>query len=111
MGKYIAKIKAVIEEAEIIGIEPIELFKNTIGNLTFNKVSAGNYDVISVDKFNIDTTSVYIQPSDGSSSPTTGMFFVSVIDANTIRISSINVNNDDAVDIDFRHLDFKIKTR
>lgn len=107
MNTYNSKLCSIVEDTLIVGMNSTAS-TNEIGALTFHKIGVGQYNCVSDRLFSLELTRVRIQPSDGTTTPATGMFFAHVIDENTILIYSTNVNTDDCVDADFGHLDFEI---
>lgn len=108
MGKFISKLKANIEESIIIGIES-KSSKNSIGPIIFGMLQPGEYFADSDELFDKDKTEVFVQSSDGSSSPAFGQFYSWVESSSRVKIVSMN-QNDEVVPADFRNLTFKIKT-
>ena len=108
MSKYNSKLKAVVSNGIITGIQST-VKENSIGAIAFAMDSTGNYLCTSDGLFNKETTEVCIDPTDGTSSPAFGIFFAYVLDTNTILINSLNVNTDDSVEAGFNNLTFKIK--
>lgn len=107
--KYISKLSAVVEETLIVGVHT-RLRKNTIGNISFERLSPAQYKCVSeYGQFNPLTTKVTIALTGAFSSSTANQWYAYVNDENTIFFGCINVVTQDPADDDFRNLDFEIE--
>jgi len=101
------KLSSIVEDAEITGMN---VFQTLGANLGINAVKngIGSYDLIISNGFLTENTALRINPTDGTSSPAAGMFFVQKLSNIKINIWSQNMN-DDLVDINFKNLDLEIE--
>jgi len=103
-----SKLKAIVENTEIVGIECLEL-TNTNLELTFQKIDVGQFHCISDGLFTLGRTQSYVNINDGTSDVYNGIFLTKNIDENTILIYCENLQTTDCIDLDFRDLDFNIE--
>lgn len=108
MTLYKTKLTSVVTNSIITGIDG-NLICNTIGNISLVMKGRAEYEAKSNGLFTAGRTTPTIALTDGTSSPTTGMFFCKWVDESTISIWSQNIVTDDLVEVDFRQLDFKIE--